>query len=297
MFLFNALLFSYYYKMFFRSLISLLFLTAISGCASLINSASEKMADNLSRAMLEQNDLEIVHSALPAYLIMVDSLVEGDPQNTSMLIAAAKLNGAYTSAFVQDEARRKRLSEKSLGFARKALCLDLKSICEKLDGDLDALQTALDKLDVAQQPLLYNFAVSWAGWIQAHSDDWNALAQIPKLTALFKRSTQLNPDYDFGGAYVYLGVLAAQIPPSMGGKPEQARAYFETAEKISNGKNLMTDVLFAEHYARLVFDQALHDRLLKNVLAAQAEQPGLTLINTLAQQRAAQLLQESEDFF
>jgi len=280
-----------------RLLFLYLMLFNLGGCASIINSASEKMADNLSRAMLNQNDLEIVGTALPAYLIMVDSLVEGDPENTSMLVSAAKLNGAYTSAFVQDDARKKRLSEKSFGFAHKALCLDLESVCARLDGDLEALQAELQRLNTAQQPLLYNFAVSWAGWIQAHSDDWNAVAQIPKLTAIFKRSAELNPNYDFGGAYVYLGVLAAQIPPSLGGKPEQARAYFETAEKISDGKNLMIDVLFAEHYARLVYDQDLHDRLLKNVLAANAEVPGLTLINTLAQKRAAQLLQESEDFF
>jgi uncharacterized protein YceK len=283
--------------MFSRFLILLILALSISGCASIINSASEKMADNLSRSMLNQNDLEIVGSGLPAYLIMVDSLVEGDPENTSMLISAAKLNGAYTSAFVQDEERQKRLSEKSYAFAHKALCLDLKAVCAKLDGDLEALQAELNRLTAKQQPLLYNFAASWAGWIQAHSDDWNAVAQIPKLTAIFKRSAELTPNYDYGGAYVYLGVLAAQIPPSLGGKPEQARAYFETAEKLSDGKNLMVDVLFAEHYARLVFDQGLHDRLLNNVLAANAEVPGLTLINTLAQKRAAQLLQESEDFF
>ena len=280
-----------------RFLILLILALSITGCASIINSASEKMADNLSRAMLNQNDLEIVSSGLPAYLIMVDSLVEGDPKNTSVLISAAKLNGAYTAAFVQDEERQKRLSEKSFGFARKALCLDIKPVCDKLNGDLETLHAELNRLNAKQQPLLYNFAVSWAGWIQAHSDDWNAVAQIPKLTALFKRSAQLNPDYDFGGAYVYLGVLAAQIPPSLGGKPEQARVYFETAEKISDGKNLMVDVLFAEHYARLVFDQDLHDRLLKKVLVARAEVPGLTLINTLAQKRAAQLLQQSDDFF
>jgi len=282
--------------LFKRPFIVFLLLT-LSGCASLFNSATEKMAANLSQAMLNQNDLEIVSSGLPAYLIMVDSLVEGDPENTSMLLSAAKLNGAYTAAFVTDDTRRKRLAEKSLGYARSALCLDLKPLCDVLDKRLEEMQIVLDRVDIKQQPLLYAFAASWAGWIQANSDDWNELAQVPKLTAMFKRSVQLNPDYDFGGAYVYLGVLASQIPPSLGGKPEQARAYFETAEKISDGNNLMVDVLFAEHYARLVFDQELHDRLLKKVITANAEVPGLTLINTLAQKRAALLLQASEDYF
>ncbi len=269
----------------------------LAGCASLLNSASEKMADNLSQAMLDQSDLEIVGSGLPAYLILVDSLIEGDPENPSMLMSGARLNGAYTSAFVEDEQRRKQLSEKSLRYARTALCLELEILCQRLDGDLQQLQTTLADVRVKQQPLLYQFAVSWAGWIQAHGDDWNAIAQIPKLTALLKRSAELQPDYDHGGAFIYLGVLAAQIPPSLGGKPQQAREYFERAQTISQGKNLMVDVLFAEHYARLVFDQPLHDRLLKKVLAADAEVKGLTLINTLAKKRAAVLLAESEEFF
>jgi len=281
----------------FRPIIFAALIINLTGCASLINSASEKMADNLSTAILDQNDLEVVQTGLPAYLIMVDSLLQGDPQNASLLLSAAKLNGAYSSAFVTDEKRKKKLTGKSYHYAHAALCLELKSICERLEGELENLQTALDSLDEDQQPLLYAFATSWAGWIQAHSDDWNAVAQIPKLTALFKRSVELNPAFDYGGGYVYLGVLAAQIPPSLGGKPAQARAWFEKAQQIADGKNLMTDVLFAEHYARLVFDRDLHDRLLKHVLAAPAEQPGLTLINTLAQRRAATLLEESEDFF
>ena len=39
------------------------------------------------------------------------------------------------------------------------------------------------------------------------------------------------------------------------------------AVEISGGRNLMAKVLFARHYARLVFDQGLHDRLLGEVLA------------------------------
>ena len=269
----------------------------LGGCASMINSATSKMAHNLSRAMLDQNDPETVRAAMPAYLVMLDSLAEGDPHNVDMLLSASRLYGAYTSAFINDEARARRLADKSLDYARRALCIELERLCQHLDDRLDPFTLSLKPVTLAQQPVLYGYASSWAGWIKLHGDDWNALAQIPKLTAMFKRSAQLNPQYDHGGAYLYLGVLAAQIPPSLGGKPQQARRYFEKAQLLSAGKNLMVDVLFAEHYARLVFDQPLHDRLLKQVLAADPKAPGLTLINTLAQQRAAKLLSESEDFF
>jgi hypothetical protein len=46
-----------------------------------------------------------------------------------------------------------------------------------------------------------------------------------------------------------------------------------------------------------VFDQALHDRLLDEVLAADPKAPGLTLINTLAREQARQLKDSSKDYF
>ncbi len=269
----------------------------LSGCASIISSATQKMADNLSLAMLNQNDLDIVKAGSPAYLIMIDSLIEGDPDNVSLLISGSKLYGSYTSAFVEDEERSKRLAEKSLSFAHRALCIDLKTLCQKLDSKLDEIQPVLNKVKLKQQPLLLAYASAWAGWIQVNTDDWNAIAQIPKLTAMLKRSVELDENYDSGSAYLYLGVLASQIPPSLGGKPEQGRAYFEKALTLSEGKNLMVNVLFAEHYTRLVFDQDLHDQLLKTVLTANQAEPGYTLINTLAKKRASELLAESPDYF
>ena len=77
----------------------------------------------------------------------------------------------------------------------------------------------------------------------------------------------------------------------------QVHACFERAVELSGGRNLMAKVLFAEYYARLVFDRPLHDRLLEEVVAADPEEPGLTLSNTLAQEQARQLLDDADDYF
>ncbi len=281
----------------YRYLLIILFIISQSGCASLFNSASRKMADNLSVAIANQNDLPTVKAGAPAYLILIDSLIEGDPKNISLLLAGSRLYASYTSAFVDDENRAKRLADKSLYFAKTALCLDLPDVCNSLDAKPDEFQSVLTDIRKDQLPLLYAFASSWAGWVQVHSDDWIAIAQIPKLNALFYRSLELDDKYEQGGAHLYLGVLLSQIPPSLGGKPELGRKHFEKAQTLSNGKNLMVNVLFAENYARLIFNQELHDRLLKTVLSANTDEPGLTLINTLAQHRAKQLLDESDEFF
>ena len=54
---------------------------------------------------------------------------------------------------------------------------------------------------------------------------------------------------------------------------------------------------YAHTYARLMFDRPLHDRLLKEVMAADPAVPGYTLNNVLAQQQARQLLNSADDYF
>ncbi len=262
-----------------------------------MNRATQRMADNLSNAMLNQNDLETVRAGSPAYLIMIDSLIEGDPGNPSILMAGARLYGSYATAFVDDPQRARRLADKSLTYARDALCLELSGLCASLDRKLDVVEAEVTKIQDDDLPLLYGFASAWAGWLQINSDDWNAIAQIPKMKAIFEHSLQLDETYDSGGAHLYLAVLSSQIPPSLGGKPEQARQHFEKALDISQGRNLMVYVLYAEYYARLMFEQELHDRLLNQALSSDVDEPGLTLINTLAKKRAAMLLEQSSEFF
>jgi len=269
----------------------------LTGCASLISSATTRMADNITLAILNQNDLETVRLGAPAYLLMLDGLIEGDPENTDLLLAGAKLYSSYTSTFIEDEERAKRLAEKSFGYARTALCIEVPKLCQALSANLKEFGRLLDDTNINDLPTLYGFATAWASWIQVNADDWSALTDLPKLTALFEQCLVLDEKFDDGGSHLYLGVLSTQLPPSLGGKPEKGRAHFERANEISAGKNLMINVLMAQHYARMVFDQELHDQLLQAVLTEPAEVPGLTLINTIAKLQASELLEESVDFF
>ena len=52
-----------------------------SGCASLV---TRNMANNLSQAILNQDDPDTVREGAPAYLLLVDGLIEGSPRNVHM---------------------------------------------------------------------------------------------------------------------------------------------------------------------------------------------------------------------
>ena len=144
---------------------------------------------------------------------------------------------------------------------------------------------------------LFVLGQSWAVWLQANKEDWNAIAELPRVRIIIERVLSLDETYQNGSAHLYMGMLQSLLPATLGGKPALARQHFEKAINISENRNLMAKVSFAELYARLVFDQKLHDKLLNEVISAKPEQPGMTLMNTLAQQKAKQLLASSKDYF
>jgi hypothetical protein len=91
--------------------------------------------------------------------------------------------------------------------------------------------------------------------------------------------------------------MRSLVPPTLGGKPERGRAHFERAIALSQGRNLMAQVEFAQRYARLTLDRPLHDQLLNDVVAADPVEPGLTLSNVLAQARATEMLASASQYF
>ena len=78
----------------------LLCMFVLTGCASIVSSATSKMADNITLAILNQDDPATVRDGAPAYLLMIDGLIEGDPENRNLLLAGAKLYGSYRSSCV-----------------------------------------------------------------------------------------------------------------------------------------------------------------------------------------------------
>jgi hypothetical protein len=272
-------------------------LLALGGCATIVNNATQKFADNLTAGMLDQEDVATARDGIPAWLLLTDGLIQGDPQNAGMLLAGARLYGAYAGGFVDEPERATRLAARSFEYARRATCIRLTGLCAQIDQPFEGFQAEVAKAGRNDVGVLYGLASAWAGRIQNNSSDWNSIADIPKVQVLFERVVALAPDYQQGEPYMYLGVLDTLRPASLGGKPEEGKAFFEKALAMSGGKNQMVRVLYAERYARLVFDQELHDKLLNEAIAADPRAPGLTLINSLAQQRAKKLLASGKDFF
>ena len=148
-----------------------------------------------------------------------------------------------------------------------------------------------------QADALYDCGFAMLAWLRAHSSDWGALAELPQAEAIVRRYLELGGDAAKSSAHVYLGILLTLRPPSLGGKPEEAREHFEKAIALSGGRDLSAKVEFAKGYAKMMYDRDLYDRLVSEVLDASPYAEGFTLMNVLAQKEAVQLRAEADDYF
>ena len=270
---------------------------AAGGCASMMATAGSGLAGNLNKAILNQDDPQLVRDGAPAYLLMLDSFVEGAPENEAVLSAAAELYAAYGVVFVDDPARARKLTARGRAYGRRALCAAEESVCGIWELKYPDFVEALGILEAKHAPVLFTFGLSWIAYIQAHSDDWSALANLPQAKAVLLRVQELDRTYEEANVERYLAVLETIRPPALGGDFESGLAHYQRAMSLSDGRDLAIKVDYARYYARSLYDRELHDRLLKEVLAADPIEPGYTLFNTLAQEEARELLDSADDYF
>ncbi|GAB4180873.1 MAG: hypothetical protein Tsb002_00250 [Wenzhouxiangellaceae bacterium] len=278
-------------------IIAVLGIVLLSACGALVERAGNQLGENLRGAILDHDDPATVAEAMPAWLLLLDAMLRSQPESSGLLISASRLYSAYTGLFVDDQERAERLSQRSLDYARRALCLEQEALCQQLDAPFLDLEAAIGQLQPQAADSVYALATAWTGWIQVNRNDYAAIADLPKVEALLRWVIEVDEELDAGGPFLYLAVLNSQRPAAVGGDLEGARGFYERALALSADQNLLIKVYYAEEYSRMVFDQDLHDRLLREVLAADPDVPGYALGNHLAQARAEILLEESNEYF
>jgi hypothetical protein len=276
-----------------RDLLSIALLLAITGCSMIVS----RSAANLTTAVVDHDDPNTVRDGAPAYLLLMDSLVVGSPENEQVLRSAANLYSAYAALFITETDRAQRLTTRAYEYGQRAFCAHNEQACNLVNLDFESYEERVAAFSSGDIPFMFSLAEAWLSRIRAYREDWGVVAELPKAETLLQRVLDLDETYDSGTAHIYMGMLNTLRPPALGGKPQEGKRHFERAIEISEGKNLSAKVQYAESYARLVFDRDLHDRLLNEVLNSETEYEGYTLLNVFAKQRAQLLLDSADDYF
>ena len=256
-------------------------------------------AEDVARAAAKQSDPAVVRAGTPAYLMLLDGLIEASPDNPRLLVAGCQAYSTYASLFTAeaDQARTAALYARAREYGFHALSkrADLRGA---LSGTLPGFSLVLQRFGKGDVPALFCTASSWAKWTAANLDNLEALAELPLLEATMERILELDESYSFGSPHLLLGTYLAAKPAILGGDMAKAKQHFDRALALADGKFLPAKVLYAKYYVRRIQDRELFVRTLEEVLNAPSDTvPELTLSNAMAKEQAKELLEKTDEYF
>jgi hypothetical protein len=276
-----------------------LLLSALQACATnkkMTIGAAALLLEEVARSSYRQSDLKMVREGTPAYLMLIDGMVGAFPENAQLLLAAAQGHASFASIIDGDPDYARMLYGKAKSYALKSL--EKRGVGNLYHGSFADFEKELKKLGKADVSYLFWSASCWGNWIGLNLGSMEAVAELPRVELMMRRVLELDEGYYYGGPHLFLGIWYAVRPQMAGGDLNKSQTHFKKAMELGQGKFLMADVYFAQYYARKAFDRALFESTLKKVLDTPADiLPDSTLLNTVAHQKAKEMLSRTDEYF
>ena len=284
-----------------KYLILAILLPWLGACSmgQMVTRTSVSIMDGNIEAMNQETDLALAAAAIPANLKLIEGLIQEDPGNSDLLTFAAQGFYGYAFGFVEpvDPQRARAIYARGFEHGKRALrTFGLRIELESVNPD--AIDAAVAKLGSAAVPALFWTASCWAKQIDLSRTEPARIAQLAGTERLMNRVRELQPDFYFGGVYLFYGVYYGSRAPMLGGDFARSEQNFSDARAVTNGKLLIVDVLQAEFLERQRLDQQRFRGLLTEVVDNPVGSfPEMALANQIARARAKRLLEKEAEWF
>jgi tetratricopeptide (TPR) repeat protein len=273
----------------------------LSSCSlqKLAISQMEPIFDNSAEALFEESDYELAGQALPGSLKLIEGLIKSDPENERLLLLAAQGYAGYALGYLEDQSpqRAKNIYLKARDFALRLLRKDPAFIKAEKEG-LAAMQKLAGNYGIDKVPALFWAGFSWAGYINLSLTEPSAIADLSTVQVFMERVEQLQPEYFYGGVYLFFGSVWGMKPRMLGGDPEKAKAYFEKNIALNHGNFLLAYIYAARYYAAKALDEEAFDSYMQAVGDTPVDViPKAALMNAVAKEKAKFLKNMKEELF
>jgi hypothetical protein len=220
------------------ALAAVLCVPLLSGC-SIKRMAVNKLGDALAgggTTFASDDDPELVKSAVPFSLKLMESLLSESPRHRGLLFATTSGFTQYGYAFVQQDAdeleatdfaaaeamraRAKRLYLRARNYGLRGLEVAHRGFTNQLAA---APREAIAKLKKRDVPQVYWTAAAWGAAISLSKDDPATLAEIPQMEALIDRALELDESWDSGAIHGFLINYEMSRSGAAGDPSERAR--------------------------------------------------------------------------
>jgi len=283
------------------------------GC-SVKRMAVNKVGDALAgggTTFSSDDDPELIKSAVPFSLKLMESLLAESPKHKGLLFATSSGFTQYGYAFVQQDAdeieakdyaaaeamraRAKRLYLRARGYGLRGLEAAHPGFTNALSANPRKAVAQMKKSDV---PQLYWTAAAWGAAIGVSKDDPERIAEIPQMEAIIDRAAELDESWSDGAIHGFLINYEMSRQGATGEPAERARKHFDRALELTHGQQAGPLVTYAEAVCIEKQDAKLFDDLLNRALAINPDtHPETRLVNLVMQRRARWLLSKKDDLF
>ncbi|HUL36112.1 MAG TPA: TRAP transporter TatT component family protein [Thermodesulfobacteriota bacterium] len=282
----------------FFSLILLLMLCACLPNKKLTVAATATLMEEVAKASSRQSDFRTLRDGTPAYLMLIDGMIQAVPHNDRLLLAGAQSYSSFASLFSEDQNKEypNLLYQKGKEYGLRSL--EARGFKDPLHRSFEDFKKGLKRLTKKDVPYLFWTATCWANWILFNLDSVEAISELPRVEWMMQRALELDEKFYYGGPHLFMGIWFASRPKIAGGDLNKAQEHFLRALDLGGGKLLMTYVYYAKYYARNKMDKALFVATLQKVLEAPSDaSPDLVLANTVAKNEAKELLNRVAEYF
>jgi len=256
------------------------------------------LLEEVARASSKQSDLRILREGTPAYLMLIDGMIQALPDNGRLLIAGAQSYSSFASLFVEDQDKDYANVLYARGRQYALRSLEMRGFKDPLQRSFDDFIRGLKRLGKKDVPILFWTATCWANWIRLNLDSMEAVSELPRVEGMMRRVLELDEGFHYGSPHLFMGIWYAARPKIAGGDLKKAQEHFLKALDLGQGKFLMAYVYYASYYARKTMDKELFISTLQKVLETPAEtSPDLVLVNTVAKRQAKELLSHAGEYF
>lgn len=284
-----------------------------AGC-SIKKMAVNRLGDALAgggTTFTSDDDPELVKTAIPFSLKLMESLLSESPRHRGLLFATASGFTQYAYAFVQQDAdemedkdlgaamamraRAKRLFLRARNYGLRGLAVNHRDFEKTLRADPKSAVRAAVKKDV---PLLYWTAASWAAAISLSKDNPQLVSEQPIIEALIDRALELDEGFSHGAIHSFLITYEMSRQGAAGDSVARAKRHLDRALELSRGNEASPLIAYAEAVSVKKQNVKEFDSLLQRALAIDADaHPETRLVNLVMQRRARWLAAQRDKLF
>ncbi len=269
-------------------------------------------------SLQQESDYQLAHDAIPGALKTIEGFWIVDPDNENLLRILTEGYCQYGTAFIEDEWEvakfAKKLDDIEYHNARAThiftRCLNyaLKQLGERWQNDL--FETAEQVAKLAQdtgsgkRDQMMWAALALGSIVNHNLSKVEMLSYVSTVKVLLARVVELDmrspPDRkDFAALpHIAYGMLYSTGSAQIGGDPAKARAEFELALKLTDGKLLLARTLMGYRLGVMTNDRKLfHDQLKQVLETPPSVWPEQRLANEVAHRRARRYLSHEKELF